>query len=54
MVVRAKTGLKARRVAAIKARDEGTGAWLNHDRSTCVELVLDGDEEVVLIDGVDG
>jgi hypothetical protein len=47
-VIRAESESKARAVASRNAGDEGPKAWLLPNNSKCVELLPDGEEEVVL------
>lgn len=59
-VIRAETEMDARRLATENGRDEveeftivgyiATAAWSDAKYSTCVELVADGDEGVILSD----
>jgi hypothetical protein len=49
-VVRARDEEAARRLASSKAGDEGPEAWLAPESSTCVELMADGPEGVVMED----
>jgi len=50
MVVRARTELEARSIAAKNAGDERMIAWLNKENSTCVELTQKGKAELVIQD----
>lgn len=47
-VVRAPDEGEARRLASLRAGDEGSPAWLLPERSTCVELKLEGSRGVLL------
>lgn len=49
-VVRAATEERARHLASTKAGDEGSVAWFDSARTTCVEVPSDGEEEIVLRD----
>lgn len=49
-VVRAINERVARAIAAKAAGDEEPSAWLKETFSTCVELTLDGPEQVVIRD----
>jgi hypothetical protein len=49
-VIRAKDEGAARRLASLRAGDEGPEAWLSPAHSTCVELKADGPEEVIMED----
>lgn len=49
-IVRAKDEPAARALAVAQPGDEGAEAWLSPRCSTCVELPLDGSEEVVMAD----
>lgn len=49
-VVRAETESQARDLAAKKAGDETPIAWLGAEFSTCIELLPDGQPEIVLYD----
>jgi hypothetical protein len=48
-VVRARSEVAARAMAAVQAGGEGT-AWLNATLSTCEELIAAGPEGIVMID----
>jgi hypothetical protein len=49
-VVRAETEDRARQIAAENCGDEKKAAWLNPIFSSCKELLLEGEEEMILID----
>jgi hypothetical protein len=49
MQVRAATTDAARRLASAKAGAEGRDAWLHLDKSTCVEVPVEGEPGVVMI-----
>jgi hypothetical protein len=49
-VVRAEDETDARRLAAKKNGDEGRDAWLNRNKSTCIELTTDGGAENIMTD----
>jgi hypothetical protein len=47
-VVRAGTELEARSLASDKAKDEGYGAWIDPEFSTCDRLVEEGPARVLV------
>ena len=49
-VVRASTEEKARWLASTQAGDEGCAVWLDAKQTTCVELVANGKQDVILRD----
>ena len=49
-VIRAETEAQARKLAASWAGDEGEAAWLRPENSTCEELLVQGDAEMLLRD----
>lgn len=49
-VIRAETEDRARELASEQACDEGAKQWMSPQSSTCVELTVEGDEEVVICD----
>lgn len=52
-VIRAKTEIRAREIANCSGADEvgdNISAWLSPDYSTCEELTVDGEEELILSD----
>lgn len=50
MVVRAKSAMQARGLAAENAKVEGPYCWTYETRSTCIELVAEGLPEIILED----
>lgn len=50
MVIRAESEERARTIAAENCSEEGRGAWLDSENSTCEELTGDGEEEVIISD----
>jgi hypothetical protein len=48
LVVRSESGHRARALASEHAGAEGASAWTDHTLSTCVELLSEGDEAVIL------
>ena len=56
-VIRAETEARAREIADRNAGDENRDAnhpWLNARYSTCVELLPDGQDDVLIIDSAGG
>lgn len=51
-VVRAESEEEARKIvgSSIEFGDEGKEAWLDPKNSTCVELTIEGKEEVIIRD----
>lgn len=49
-VVRAETELEARKLAAGDAGNEGSDVWLNEKLTSCDELFIEGDHEIVIRD----
>lgn len=49
-VIRAKSAAKARMLASRQRGDEGSETWLSSHTASCIELTIDGPEEVVLRD----
>jgi hypothetical protein len=49
-VIRAKSELAARELAAEQAGDEGPDAWLSALTASCVELHTEGDAEAIMQD----
>lgn len=49
-VVRAEEEIYARHVASCSCGDEGASAWLDETRTSCQELLPDGEEEMILRD----
>lgn len=50
VVVRAETEEKARKLAATACGDEGSKAWLEVKYSSCLRLLDEGLEEVIIVD----
>jgi hypothetical protein len=48
MVIRTADEADARLLASGEAGDEGGDVWLDHAKTTCEELTLDGEREVVM------
>ena len=50
-VVRAETEVEARAIASIDAHgDEGPNVWLDSTQTSCVELLAEGEAELVIQD----
>ncbi len=49
-VVRATSEESARELAANEARDEGRMAWLSSEYSSCIELLPEGNPEMIIGD----
>ena len=49
LVVRAPSEMVARQLAAQSSAAEGTQPWLNADMTSCEELTLEDDNEVILV-----
>lgn len=50
MVVRASSIPHARLIASRSAGDEGATTWLDKERSSCLRLIPEGKEGLVLLD----
>ena len=53
-VVRALTGSRARELAAARHGDEGREVWLGPSTSSCIELISNAGEGVILRDFLNG
>ena len=54
VVVRAKTELNAREVAAANSEDEGGNVWRNEKLTSCIQLNPDAEDGVILKDVYNG
>jgi hypothetical protein len=54
VVVRAPSEAHARNLATTERGDEGSGPWLDPSLTTCVELLPEGADGVILADFVRG
>ncbi len=50
VIVRAKDGAHAREIAARECGDEGEQVWLDSRYTSCVDLMQDGVEGVIITD----
>lgn len=49
-VVRAESESAAREIASKNSGDEGRSVWLDPEKTTCVELMADGEPGCILVD----
>lgn len=49
-VIRAASEREARKMASTHASDEGSAVWRDPESTTCVQIDIDGDPEVLMID----